>query len=88
MSYSYYCRFRPTITYLLQYVRWVGVGGVGAWLAPYVTVFLDRQDEGPLILTPIYLLLGTALPLWLSYTGNYHSGPRTQVTTTLALIHR
>jgi dolichol kinase len=35
------------------------------WLDHYYTPFLDSKDEGVLILSHIYLLLGCALPVWI-----------------------
>ena len=36
----------------------------------HLEIFRDKQDQGLLILTPIYLLVGSTLPLWLSASNN------------------
>ncbi|CAL8109691.1 unnamed protein product [Orchesella dallaii] len=39
---------------------------IGNTVNESVQIFRDHQDEGKLILTPIYLLVGCALPIWLT----------------------
>jgi len=34
-------------------------------------LFIDKQDEGPLALTPVYLSLGMLMPLWFSFVFNF-----------------
>ena len=36
----------------------------------YLEIFRDKQDQGCCIMTPIYLLVGFSLPLWLSPSNN------------------
>ena len=38
-----------------------------------MSIFKDGQDEGLTILTPIYLLTGISLPLWLNLVGSSSS---------------
>ena len=41
------------------------------WLGPAVEnsfrVFVDDRDQGPVLLTHIYLLVGLSLPLWMTH---------------------
>ncbi|XP_052792536.1 uncharacterized protein LOC128226614 isoform X2 [Mya arenaria] len=53
---------------LIEYARYSQFPGVGSTLHTYLSVFLDPQDQGEIILTPIYLILGCSLPLWISYS--------------------
>lgn len=49
---------------------------LGELIDSHVGIFRDRQDEGRIILTPIYLLIGCSLPVWLtslSKTGENES---------------
>ncbi|XP_051961443.1 dolichol kinase-like [Xyrauchen texanus] len=50
----------------LEFVRYFRIRPLGPPLRRLLNLFLDERDSGPLILTHIYLLLGIALPLWLS----------------------
>ncbi|XP_077050494.1 dolichol kinase [Siphateles boraxobius] len=50
----------------LEFVRYFRIRPFGPPLRCLLTLFLDERDSGPLILTHIYLLLGVALPIWLS----------------------
>jgi len=38
---------------------------LGQWIDSLVGIFRDHQDEGRLIVTPLYLLAGCSLPIWL-----------------------
>ena len=40
------------------------------WIKTYMDKFSDHRDQGPLILSHIYLLLGCSLPLWLTSTSS------------------
>lgn len=50
---------------LLETVRLIELWPLGDVLHQAVGTFLDTQDSGLVALTPIYLLSGCALPLWL-----------------------
>lgn len=39
---------------------------IGETINEYVRGFRDHQDEGRLLMTPIYLLAGCSLPIWLT----------------------
>ncbi|XP_053405946.1 dolichol kinase-like [Mercenaria mercenaria] len=52
---------------ILEVIRVLKLQPFGPILDEYLWVFLDEQDTGDLILTPIYLLLGCSLPLWWNY---------------------
>ena len=43
----------------------------------FIRGFIDSRDEGPMILTHIYLLLGCAIPVWCAATikSNSESTP-------------
>lgn len=55
------------ILIILEVIRMLNVEPLGPVLNGYLWVFLDEQDTGDLILTPIYLLIGCSLPLWWNY---------------------
>jgi len=54
--------------FLMLFVEYVRVTKlfppVSRYLTQRLTPFLDTKDSGQLILTPIYLLVGVSLPLW------------------------
>ena len=54
---------------MLECARVLKVGLLGEYLEAYLGLFRDRQDQGVFILTPIYLLVGFTLPLWLHPSG-------------------
>lgn len=53
----------------LECMRVLRLWPVGEVLNEYLNTFRDKQDQGPLILTPIYLLVGFTVPFWLHYSG-------------------
>lgn len=55
---------------LLEYARLVRLPPFGASLHKFMAVYTDARDSGYTIRTHIYLLLGCALPVWLSGTGS------------------
>lgn len=66
---SYDGHMYSKITYskiCVQIVRLLNVQPLGDGINSSFTKFLDEQDQGPLVLTPIYLLVGSFLPLWLA----------------------
>jgi len=50
---------------MLELMRLFDVEPVGKSLREIFAKFLDHQDQGPLILTPIYLLIGCFVPIWI-----------------------
>ena len=54
---------------VLDGLRAVRAPGVGQALHTYMVQFTDERDEGVLILTHVYLLLGCAMPVWLAVLG-------------------
>lgn len=50
---------------MLECVRVLNVWPVGDILNLYLPLYVDDQDQGPVILTHIYLLTALAIPLWL-----------------------
>jgi len=61
--------FACGILLLLEYVRICRVPPFGNWLHIYLTSYTDSRDQGPVILTHIYLLVGCAFPLWVFPDG-------------------
>ena len=51
---------------LLEAIRLYDLEYIGAFLTQKVAGFLDEKDQGTLILTHIYLLVGCSLPIWIS----------------------
>mmetsp|Transcript_31615 Transcript_31615/g.51013 ORF Transcript_31615/g.51013 Transcript_31615/m.51013 type:complete len:562 (+) Transcript_31615:107-1792(+) len=51
---------------LLEYIRLARVQPLGPIIDSFMKSFIDHRDSGPLILTHLYLLLGCAIPVWLS----------------------
>ena len=55
----------------LEYVRYGCFWPFGSNLDHYMKLFVDDRDEGPLILTHIYLLLGSAVTIWLDMNSKF-----------------
>eukprot|EP01135_Chromosphaera_perkinsii_P008022 Nk52_evm94s1073 gene=Nk52_evmTU94s1073 len=49
---------------LSEYVRIFDIYPFSDSIATYVDKFIDEKDQGPIVLTHIYLLLAVALPIW------------------------
>lgn len=70
----------------LEFCRVAGIRPIGPLIQPFYSQFVDEREndqkrkEPALILTPIYLLLGCALPHWVVYCGeaHYEAGIREQ----------
>lgn len=60
---------------------------LGDTLHTHLNRFADSKDEGPLVLTHIYLLLGFALPLWLYPLKAYRTGVLALWHITEAIAH-
>ena len=60
---------------LLEIVRVFSLPPLARPLSAFLSTFLDSRDEGVLILTHTYLLLGCALPIWLHGTTPYLPRP-------------
>ncbi len=55
------------ILIILESMRFYNIKPFALYLTSSLSVFLDEKDKGQLILTPIYLLSGCSLPLWLCH---------------------
>lgn len=51
---------------IVETIRIYNVPPFGEVINHSYTVFIDKQDKGRVILTPIYLLVGISLPLWIT----------------------
>ncbi|CCI46237.1 unnamed protein product [Albugo candida] len=57
-----------TLFILTECVRVVSIQKLGATqITAFMSIFVDHREAGSIVLTHTYLLLGCALPLWLSY---------------------
>lgn len=63
-----------TLLFLMEVVRLSRIPPFGEALHVAYSLFRDDQDDGELILTPLYLLIGMSLPLWLSSADMFESG--------------
>ncbi|XP_076444325.1 dolichol kinase-like [Babylonia areolata] len=52
---------------VLEISRLISVQWLGSAVDNSFRVFVDDRDQGPVLLTHIYLLVGLSLPLWLSH---------------------
>ena len=57
----------------LECMRILKVWPVGSILHLYLNMFRDKQDQGAFILTPIYLLVGFSVPIWLQQESGANS---------------
>ena len=55
-----------SVMILLEHMRFTGIQPVANIIANAFKTFQDKNDQGDLILTNIYLLVGVSLPLWLT----------------------
>ncbi|XP_074650935.1 uncharacterized protein LOC141905798 isoform X2 [Tubulanus polymorphus] len=63
------------ILVLLEFIRFLRIRPLGEILNNAFRIFLDEKDQGSLIVTHIYLLVGCTLPLWLyPYSLNIQYG--------------
>ena len=53
---------------IFQSIRFMNVWPLGPILRKSYSVFRDNQDQGDILLTPLYLLVGMSLPLWICKT--------------------
>ena len=51
----------------IECLRTLNIGKISALLNDALSKFTDEKDEGSLILSHIYLLIGVFLPLWIAY---------------------
>uniref|UniRef100_M4B4Q0 dolichol kinase n=1 Tax=Hyaloperonospora arabidopsidis (strain Emoy2) TaxID=559515 RepID=M4B4Q0_HYAAE len=61
------------IFFLLECVRALALPPFGQSLALFLRTFIDHREAGRVILTHSYLLLGSALPLWLAPSSSRSS---------------
>lgn len=50
---------------VLETARTIELTGISGALDQAVELFIDEKDAGVVALTPIYLLVGCSIPLWL-----------------------
>jgi dolichol kinase len=62
------CSYGMLILFLLiELIRYYKIGGLSNIIDETMALFADRKDQdGQLILSHIYLLIGLSLPIWLS----------------------
>eukprot|EP00055_Hartaetosiga_balthica_P010801 m.47302 g.47302 ORF g.47302 m.47302 type:complete len:468 (+) comp7322_c0_seq3:16-1419(+) len=65
----YSLAFAFVLFVIAEFYRTSAAHPLAGWIDKLTSRYIDAQDSGPLILTPIYLLLGIAIPVWLSSGG-------------------
>lgn len=60
---------------LVECIRALSLPPFGQQIAEFMNTFIDHRDGGRLVLTHSYLLLGCALPLWLSSSSSSPASP-------------
>lgn len=58
--------FATSAMIMLEYIRYFSLWPLGRHLDSFLCQFTDSKDSGPAILSHFYLILGCALPIWLS----------------------
>ncbi|KAJ3394331.1 hypothetical protein HDU92_007023 [Lobulomyces angularis] len=58
--------FATSAMIMLEYIRYFRVWPIGDYLQKFLILFVDSKDSGPAILSHIYLIIGCALPVWIS----------------------
>ncbi|KAI8921606.1 hypothetical protein BC831DRAFT_418453 [Entophlyctis helioformis] len=53
----------------VECVRVYRVANLQVRIQPFFAQFLDSRDNGPVVLSHLYLLVGCALPVWLAWLG-------------------
>ncbi|TYZ57523.1 hypothetical protein PybrP1_011278 [[Pythium] brassicae (nom. inval.)] len=69
---------------LVECVRALSLPPAGRHIAAFMKTFIDRRDAGRAVLTHSYLLLGCALPLWLSLPSGPAAGPNSPASALTA----
>uniref|UniRef100_T1J6W6 dolichol kinase n=1 Tax=Strigamia maritima TaxID=126957 RepID=T1J6W6_STRMM len=54
---------------LLECLRFFDIPPISGIINNHFKFFLDEKDQGPLILSHIYLLVGSSIPIWLCSSG-------------------
>ncbi|VDP52127.1 unnamed protein product [Soboliphyme baturini] len=55
---------------IVELIRSLQISSIGFQLCCVYSKFLDQQDSGIIVLTPIYLLIGIFIPIWLDIPMN------------------
>lgn len=55
---------------VLEIIRLCDVEPIGSSVREIFSKYLDHQDQGPLVLTPTYLLIGCFVPVWIDFPIN------------------
>ncbi|TPX51207.1 hypothetical protein SeLEV6574_g00422 [Synchytrium endobioticum] len=67
--------FVTSLFIMLEYCRFFRLAPIGDRLHSYLSQFSNDKDAGPAVLSHLYLLVGCALPVWLSsVNGRYGFG--------------
>ncbi|CAD5117881.1 DgyrCDS6625 [Dimorphilus gyrociliatus] len=69
---------------IIESVRSLKIQPFGSWLREYLEIFIDEKDQGNIILTHIYLLVGFTCPLWL-YGSSFEKIPPAVLSGVLSL---
>jgi dolichol kinase len=58
--------FATSAMIMLEYHRYFNIWPLGGYIEPFLMRFVDSKDTGPAILSHLYLIIGCALPVWIT----------------------